>query len=147
MAHPQSGDTVKVHYTARLDDGRVFDSSKEREPLELTIGEGKPFPAFEDALTQMEPGEERTVKIPSDRAYGPHRPELVLAVDRTEFPSDIEPEVGQQLRVRHDQGQVSVVTVADVSDQQVTIDANHPLAGRDLTLDLELVEVGARRSR
>jgi peptidylprolyl isomerase len=147
MAHPRSGDTVKVHYTARLEDGRVLDSSKERDPMELTVGEGKPFPGFDDALTQMEPGEERTVTVPADRGYGPHRPELVLAVDRTEFPKDIEPEVGQQLQVRHEQGQVSVVTVADVSDTEVTIDANHPLAGRDLTLELQLVEVAKRRSK
>ena len=147
MAHPRSGDTVKVHYTARLDDGRVFDSSKERDPLELTIGEGKPFPGFDEAVTQMQPGEERTVTIPADRGYGPHRPELLVAVDRTEFPNDIQPQVGQQLQVRHEQGQVSVVTVADVSDEQVTLDANHPLAGRDLTLELQLVEVAPRVSR
>lgn len=146
MAHPRSGETVKVHYTARLEDGRVFDSSKERDPLELTIGEGKPFPGFDEALSQMEPGEQRTVTIPADRAYGPHRPELVLAVDRTEFPNHIQPQVGQQLQVRHEQGDVSVVRVADVSDEQVTLDANHPLAGRDLTLDLQLVEVGPRKS-
>jgi peptidylprolyl isomerase len=144
MAHPRSGDTVKVHYTARLDDGRVFDSSKERNPLELTIGAGKPFPGFDEALTEMEPGEARTVTIPADRAFGPHRPELMLAVDRSEFPDHIEPRVGQQLQVRQGQGEVAAVTVADVSDEQVTLDANHPLAGRDLTLELELVEVGPR---
>jgi peptidylprolyl isomerase len=147
MAHPRSGDTVKVHYTARLDDGRVFDSSKARDPLELTIGAGRPFPAVDEVLTQMEPGEERIVAIPSDSAYGPHRPDLVLAVDRTEFPNDIQPQVGQRLQLRHEQGEVSVVTVADVSDEQVTLDANHPLAGRDLMLELQLVEVGPRRSR
>jgi peptidylprolyl isomerase len=147
MAHPRSGDTVKVHYTARLDDGRILDSSKERQPMEVTIGEGKPFPGFDDALTQMELGEERTVTIPADRGYGPHRPELVLAVDRTKFPNDIQPHVGQQLQVRDEQGQVSVVTVADVSDKQVTLDANHPLAAHDLTLELQLVEVTGRRSK
>ena len=146
MSHLRSGDTVKVHYTARLDDGRVFDSSKERDPLQLTIGEGKPFPGFDEALTEMEPGEERTVTVPADRGFGPHRPELVLAVDRTKFPNHIQPQVGQQLQVRHEEGEVSVVTVADVSDEQVTLDANHPLAGRDLTLELQLVEVGPRRS-
>jgi peptidylprolyl isomerase len=145
MSHPRSGDTVKVHYTARLDDGRVFDSSKERDPLQLTIGEGKPFPGFDEAVTEMKPGEERTVTIPADRGFGPHRPELMLAVDRTEFPNHIQPHVGQQLQVRHE-GEVSVVTVADVSDEQVTLDANHPLAGRDLTLELQLVEVGPRGS-
>lgn len=146
MAHPRPGDTVKVHYTARLDDGRVFDSSKERNPLELTVGEGRPFPGLDEALTQMEAGEERTVTIPAARAYGPHRPELVLAVDRTELPEDMEPQVGQQLQVRHENGQVTAVRVADVSDEQVTIDANHPLAGHDLTLDLELVAIGPEKS-
>ena len=145
MAHPRPGDTVKVHYTARLGDGRVFDSSKERNPLELTVGEGTPFPGLDDALTQMEAGEERTVTIPAARAYGPYRSELVLAVDRTELPEDMEPQVGQHLQVQHENGQVTVVRVADVSDEQVMLDTNHPLAGQDLTLDLELVAVGPRR--
>jgi len=143
MAQPRAGDTVRVHYTGRLDDGRVFDSSKERAPLEVTLGEGRVISGFEDAIAQMEPGEERTVRIPADRAYGPHDPDLVLEVDRSELPPDIQPEVGQHLQVQHDDGQVTVVTVAAVSDEQVTIDANHPLAGHDLTFDLELVGVGS----
>ena len=146
MAHPRAGDTVKVHYTGRLHDGRVFDSSRERNPLELTVGESRLLPGFEEALTQMEPGEERTVTIPAERAYGPHRSELVLSVDRTELPEHIQPEVGQRLQVRQDDGEVTVLMVADVSDQQVTLDANHPLAGEDLTFELELMEVGPRRS-
>jgi len=142
MAHPRAGDTVKVHYTGRLDDGRVFDSSKQRGPLELTLGDGRVIPGFEEAIAAMEPGEERTVRIPADRAYGRHRSELVLAVDRSELPPDIEPQVGQHLQVQHDDGEVTVVRVAEVSDEQVTIDANHPLAGHDLTFELELVAVG-----
>lgn len=102
MTHPRTGDTVRVHYTGRLDDGRVFASSKAQEPLELTVGRGTLLPSVEETLTRMEPGEERTVTIPAERAYGPHQPELVLAVDRAEFPEDIEPEVGQKLRVRQD---------------------------------------------
>ena len=141
MAQPRAGDTVRVHYTGRLDDGRVFDSSRERDPLQLTLGEGRLIPGFEEALTQMEPGEERTVKVPVDRAYGPHRPDLVLSVDRSELPADIQPEVGQHLEVQHDDGDVTLVKIAEVSGGQVTLDANHPLAGHDLTFDLELVAI------
>lgn len=141
MAQPRAGDTVKVHYTGRLDDGRVFDSSRQRDPLQLTLGEGRVIPGFEEAIAQMEPGDERTVRIPADQAYGTHRPDLVLSVDRSELPPDIEPKVGQHLQVQHDDGDVTVVRIAEVSEQQVTIDANHPLAGHDLTFDLELVSV------
>jgi peptidylprolyl isomerase len=141
MPHPQSGDTVKVHYTGRFGDGRVFDSSKERGPMELTLGEGQVIPSFEEALTEMEPGEEKTVTIPAEQAYGPRRPDLMVSVDRTEFPKHIEPTVGQELQVRKNDAEVAVVRVAGVSDKEVTLDANHPLAGEDLTFDLELVEV------
>lgn len=145
MAHPRAGDTVKVHYTGRFGDGRVFDSSKQRGPMELTLGEGQAFPSFEEALIDMEPGEEKTVTIPAEQAYGPRRPDLMVSVDRTEFPKHIEPTVGQELQVRKDDGDVAVVTVADVSDKEVTLDVNHPLAGEDLTFDLELVEVLAEK--
>ena len=141
MAHPRSGDTVRVHYTGRLDDGRVFDSSKEREPLELTVGQGRVIPGVEEAVVQMEPGEEKTVMVPADRAFGPRLPELMLSVDRTDFPEHIQPTVGQKLQVRHHDGQMAEVRVAEVSDRQVTLDANHPLAGHDLTFDLKLVEI------
>jgi peptidylprolyl isomerase len=141
MAHPRSGDTVKVHYTGRLRDGRVFDSSKQRGPLELTVGKGEVIPKFEEALTTMEPGEERTVAIPAEQAYGPRRDDLIVSVDRAKFPEHIEPAVGQELQVRRDSGATAIVTVTEVSDEQVTLDTNHPLAGEDLTFDLELVEV------
>ena len=140
MTYPRSGDTVRVHYTGRLDDGRVFASSRAQEPLELTVGEGTLIPVVEETLTRMEPGEERTVTIPPERGYGPHQPELVIAVDRADFPDDIEPEVGQELQVQQGDAMI-VMRVAEVSDEQVTIDANHPLAGQNLTFDLELVEV------
>ena len=146
MTHPRSGDTVRVHYTGRLDDGRVFASSRAQGPLELKVGEGTLLPSVEETLTRMEPGEERTVTIPAERAYGPHEPELVLAVDRTEFPEDIEPEVGQELQVQQGDA-VLVMRVAEVSDEEVTIDANHPLAGQNLTFDLELVEIRGKRPR
>lgn len=146
MTRPRSGDTVMVHYTGRLDDGRVFASSRAHEPLELTVGEGTLNPSVEETLTRMEPGEERTVTIPAERAYGPHQPELMVAVDRAEFPEDIEPEVGQQLHVRQGDALI-VVRIAEVSDEEVTIDANHPLAGQNLTFDLELVEIRGQGPR
>jgi peptidylprolyl isomerase len=141
MAHPRSGDRVKVHYTGRLRDGRVFDSSTEREPLELTVGGGQVIPKFEQAVTEMKPGDERTVTIPADEAYGPRRPELMIALDREQLPQHIEPTVGQHLEVRREDGETAVVTVAEVSDAHITLDANHPLAGEDLTFDLKLVDV------
>lgn len=144
MANPRAGDTAKVHYTGRLGDGRVFDSSQERGPLELTVGAGQVIPKFEEAVTRMEPGDERTVTIPAEEAYGPRRADLLVAVDRAEFPEHIEPEVGQHLEVRKEDGETAVVTIAEVSDDRVTLDANHPLAGEDLTFDLRLVEVQPR---
>ena len=144
MAHPRPGDTVRVHYTGRLQDGRVFDSSRQRGPLELTVGQGQVIPMFEEALTAMEPGEERTVAIPAEQAFGPRRADLLVSVDRAQFPEHIEPAVGQELQVKREGGPTAIVTVAEVSDEQVTIDTNHPLAGEDLTFDLELVEVRAR---
>lgn len=140
MAQAKSGDLVKVHYTGRLDDGSVFDSSKGREPLEFTLGGGQVIPGFDEAVTGMNPGDEKTITIPSDQAYGPRRDEMTVVVDPSQFPDNIQPEVGQQLQMSQN-GQVAVVTVTDVSDEAVTLDANHPLAGRDLTFDLELVEI------
>lgn len=145
MAHPQSGDTVKVHYTGRFGDGRVFDTSKGQEPIELTVGDGRVIPGFEQAVSSMEPGEEKTVTIPANQAYGPHRPELLISIDREQFPEHIDPRVGQQLQVRRDDGEQAIVKVADVSATHVTLDANHPLAGEDLTFDLQLVEVRSRQ--
>jgi len=146
MTHPRPGDTVKVRYTGRLDDGRVFASSRAQGPLELTVGDGTLIPSVEETLTRMEPGEERTVTIPPEQAYGPHQPELVFALDRAEFPEDIEPEAGQELQVKQGDA-VIVMRIAEVSDEQVTIDANHPLAGQNLTFDLELVAVRGQEPR
>lgn len=140
MAQAKSGDTVRVHYTGRLDDGSVFDSSEGREPLEFVLGAQQVIPGFEEAVDGLSPGEERTVDIPADRAYGPRREEMVLTVDRDQFPDEIRPEVGQQLQMSQE-GQVAIVTVTGVSDREVTLDANHPLAGKDLTFDVQLVEI------
>jgi peptidylprolyl isomerase len=141
MAQAKDGDTVKVHYTGKLQDGTVFDTSEEREPLEFTIGNGQVIPGFETAVAGMEPNETKTASIPADKAYGPRREEMMLEVERTHFPDDLKPEVGQQLQMRRPDGQVFVVAVSDVSEESVTLDANHPLAGEDLTFEITLVEI------
>lgn len=141
MAKAKIGDKVKVHYTGKLEDGTVFDSSVEGEPLEFTIGSGEIIPGFEDEIIGMEEGEKKTFTIPSDKAYGPHREELMLKVARDEFPPDIEPFEGQNLQLRQPDGQVFYVVVIEVDEKTVTLDANHPLAGKDLTFDVELVEI------
>jgi peptidylprolyl isomerase len=139
------GDTLMVHFTGRLDDGRIFATSDEHEPVRITIGDHELMPTLEEALLEMQPGEVRTIKVPVERAYGPRRPELVLSLDRSDLPEDVPAEVGQQLQVRQDNGQTRVVTISDVDDEQVVIDANHPLAGENLTFDLRLVEIRAPR--
>ncbi|HEX2091826.1 MAG TPA: peptidylprolyl isomerase [Longimicrobiaceae bacterium] len=140
MAQAKAGDTVRVHYTGTLDGGEVFDSSRGREPLEFTLGAGQVIPGFDEAVAGMAPGEEKRVTIPSDEAYGPRRGDLVLVVDRGQFPEHLHPTVGQQYQMSQG-GREFVVTVADVSEDAVVLDANHPLAGEDLTFDLRLVEI------
>lgn len=141
MAQAQPGNTVKVHYTGKLDDGKVFDTSANRNPIEFTIGEGRVIPGFENGVVGMNIGEAKTITIPAEQAYGPHRDDMVIAVEKTHLPPDLEAEVGDQLQMRQADGQPVVVTVADIDDESITLDANHPLAGKDLTFDVELVEV------
>ncbi len=141
MTQAKNGDSVKVHYTGKLNDGTVFDSSEGREPLEFTLGEGQVIPGFESAVVGMNTGETKTTEIPSDEAYGPHHPEMVLVVPRSQFPPDIKPEVGDQLQLSQTNGESFVVSVTDVTPEAVTLDANHPLAGKDLTFDIKLVDV------
>jgi peptidylprolyl isomerase len=137
----KEGSTVKVHYTGKLDDGTVFDTSIERDPLEFTIGDGDVIPGFEQAVIGMTPGELKTVTIPAEEAYGPYDEELVIEVDRSKIPEDIEPEIGMQLQGTLESGAVIQYTVIAVSESTVTLDANHPLAGKDLTFDIELVDI------
>jgi peptidylprolyl isomerase len=141
MAEARNGDTVTVHYTGSLKDGSVFDSSREREPLSFTIGEGKIIPGFEKAVLGMKPGESAKAEIPPEEGYGPHREEMVLAVDREQLPESLEPDIGQQLQMQRPDGNAMVVTVAEVSSTTVTLDANHPLAGKELVFDIELLDV------
>ncbi|HYW35782.1 MAG TPA: peptidylprolyl isomerase [Balneolaceae bacterium] len=141
MAKAKNGDTVKVHYTGKLNDGSVFDSSQDREPLEFTLGEGQLIPGFEKAVEGMEVGDNTTVEIPSDEAYGERRDDLELEVAKNELPGDIDPEVGMQLQMKQQEsGQAIPVQITAVEDEKVKLDANHPLAGKDLTFDIELVE-------
>ena len=141
MSKVKTGDTVKVHYTGKLKDGTVFDSSATRDPLEVTLGEGQVIPGFEEALLGMAVGDSKTTEIPVDKAYGPHRPGLIVAVNRTQLPPDLQPEVGQELMVEQQGGSTLRVRVTEVNDEGITIDANHPLAGEDLTFEIELVEI------
>ena len=136
------GDTVQVHYTGKLTDGTVFDSSVEREPLEFTLGAGQVILGFEKAVLGMKVGEKKTVTIPVDEAYGPRRDEQIAELPREKLPSDMTPEVGQQLGIKQPDGRTAIVTITNVSDNNtVTIDANHPLAGKDLTFEIELVKI------
>jgi peptidylprolyl isomerase len=141
MSEAQKGNTVKVHYTGKLSDGTVFDTSVEREPLEFVLGEGKVIPGFESGVEGMKTGESKTITIPSDQAYGPRQEQLVAEVKKDQFPPDLNPQMGQQLQLQQENGQVVVVTVTDINENQVTLDANHPLAGKDLIFDVELVEI------
>ncbi|GAB4351874.1 MAG: peptidylprolyl isomerase [Gammaproteobacteria bacterium] len=140
MAQATSGDTVRVHYTGRLDDGTVFDSSQGRDPLEFTLGSGQVIPGFDEAVTGMEVGESSTITIDPENAYGPRHEEMVQKVARSDIPAEIDLTVGMQLQASGPGGEM-VVTVVELSDETVTLDANHPLAGKALTFDLELVEI------
>ena len=141
MPQAQQGDMVKVHYTGRLADGTTFDTSLQRAPLEFTLGEGDLIPGFEQAVLGMAPGESRTTTIPSDQAYGPHHPERVMDVERHHLPADLQPSIGQRLHMTRQDGSELAAVVTAVTEAQVTLDANHPLAGRDLIFDITLVEI------
>ncbi|MGM0506122.1 MAG: FKBP-type peptidyl-prolyl cis-trans isomerase [Bacteroidota bacterium] len=141
MSKVKEGDTVKVHYTGTLNDGSVFDSSEEREPLEFKLGEGQLIPGFEKAVTGMEKGDSVEVTIPSDEAYGETRDDLVISVPKSDMPDEIEPAVGMQLQVNQPDGQPIPVRVTAVEEENIQLDANHPLAGEDLTFKIDLIEI------
>ncbi|MEX0646408.1 MAG: peptidylprolyl isomerase [Balneolaceae bacterium] len=141
MPKVKDGDTVKVHYTGTLEDGAVFDTSEEREPLEFTLGQGQLIPGFEKAVIGMDEGESTTVEIPSEEAYGETREDLVITVPKDQLPEDVEPQIGMQLQVNQPDGQPIPVRITEVGDAELTLDANHPLAGKDLKFKIELVEV------
>jgi peptidylprolyl isomerase len=141
MAQAKSGDTVKVHYTGKLEDGTVFDTTTGRSPLEFTIGEGRLIPDFERAVIGMAPGESKSLQVASENAYGPHREEMVMTIARQDIPEGLNPQVNQTLQVQQSDNQPFVVTVTEVSEEGITLDANHPLAGKDLIFDIQLAEI------
>lgn len=141
MSQAKNGDTVRVHFTGKLDDGTVFGSTEENQPLEFTIGNEKVIPGFERAVEGMNIGESKTVTLDSDQAFGARRDELVLDINKSELPDHISPTVGQQLRMERSDGDQVDVRVTNVGPETVTLDANHPLAGENLTFDMKLVEI------
>jgi peptidylprolyl isomerase len=143
LAEAKTNDTVKIHYTGRLADGTVFDSSLEKEPLEFTIGQKMVIPGFEEGVVGMNPGETKTVSIASRDAYGPYLEDLTGTIKRAHIPPHIELQVGTVLQMQAPEGGVTLVMVKVLDDENVTLDANHPLAGKDLTFEINLLEIAS----
>ena len=141
MQQAQQGDKVKVHYHGTLRTGETFDSSQGREPLEFTIGSGQVIKGFDEGVTGMTVGEKKTVEIPVEDAYGEKSQDLIIEFPKTQFPADMNPEIGQQLMMSNGSGQSFPVTIKEIKEDSVLLDANHPLAGQDLIFNLELVEI------
>jgi peptidylprolyl isomerase len=141
MPQAKLGDKVKVHYTGKLEDGKIFDDSLKREPLEFKIGEKQLLEDFEQAVIGMKAGEWKTIKIPADRAYGQPRQEMFMALDRSQMPKGLDLSVGQQLQISQDDNVPLIATVNNISETKVILDANHPLAGKDLVFDITLQEI------
>lgn len=141
MQQVKSGDTVKVHYHGRLTTGETFDSSEGREPLEFQVGGGMVIKGFDDGVTGMVVGEKKTINIPVEEAYGPTQEEMLVEFPLNQFPPDLKPEVGMPLTMTTAQGHPVQVVIVELRPETVILDANHPLAGKDLIFDLELVEI------
>ncbi|KFB09581.1 FKBP-type peptidyl-prolyl cis-trans isomerase [Nitratireductor basaltis] len=143
MGQAKSGDTVRVHYTGRLEDGTQFDSSEGRDPLQFQVGGGQIIPGLEKQIEGMNEGDKATVTVPADEAYGPRDERQVQTVPRSAFPADLDLKMGASLQATTPEGRQIPLTVVGMSDDDVTVDANHPLAGHDLVFDVELVEIVA----
>ncbi len=141
MSQVKENDTVKVHYTGKLSNGQVFDSSLEREPLEITLGQGMLIPGFEKGIMTMELNEKKTINIPVAEAYGAVQDELLYEVKKDQLPQDMAPEVGMGLASKDENGKEIQFRIAEVKEEHIVVDANHPLAGHDLTFELELLEI------
>ena len=141
MQQVKSGDKIKVHYHGRLTNGETFDKTEGREPLEFEVGSGMVIKGFDDGVTGMAVGDKKTINIPFVEAYGPKNPDMIIDMPKDRFPKDMEIEVGMPLSMSDGQGQQFQVVVAEVQDEMVILDANHPLAGEDLIFDLELIEI------
>ncbi len=141
MSEAKAGDTVRIHYTGTLSDGSTFDSSAGRDPLEFTLGSGQVIPGFDKAVDGMTVGDQKTVEIPADDAYGQRDPNGMQSFPRDKVPDDIPLDIGTRLQLSTPSGQPVMVTVSEVTETEVILDANHPLAGQDLTFEIELVEI------
>ena len=141
MTQAKSGDTVRIHYTGTLEDGTQFDSSDGRDPLEFALGGGQVIPGFDSAVDGMAVGDNKSVTIPPEQAYGECHEQLVQQVQKSALPEDMEPAVGMQLQSQSPDGQVMNLVITEVADETITVDANHPLAGQTLTFAIELVEI------
>jgi peptidylprolyl isomerase len=141
MTTARHGDTVRLHYVGRLGDGTVFDSTREREPLRVKLGEGVTLLSLEEAVVGMSPGDTRTVRIPSRRAFGAHRRNMERVLRRDQLPPDTKVRRGQRLRLTLPDGRQTIITVTRVTRSEIMYDANHPLAGQDLTFEIELVAI------
>ncbi len=141
MTQAKRGDTVNVHYTGKLGDGTVFDTSRSRQPLQFTLGKGQVIAGFEQAVAGMNTGEAKTVTIPVADAYGPRREEMIITMERSKLPAGLDPKVGQRLELTQMDDQNILVTVTAVTDSMLTLDANHPLSGKELVFDIELVKI------
>ncbi|APY00950.1 FKBP-type peptidyl-prolyl cis-trans isomerase 2 [Lacinutrix venerupis] len=141
MSQVKANDTVKVHYTGKLKDGQVFDSSEGREPLEFTLGKGMLIPGFENAVIEMKVNDKKTVNIPVNEAYGEVNPDLFHNVEKAMLPAEVKPEVGLGLVSKDPQGNEHQFRIAEVNEDHIIVDGNHPLAGKELVFDLELVEI------
>lgn len=141
MSQVKKDDTVKIHYTGKLSDGQVFDSSLEREPIEFKVGEGKIIPGFENGIIDMKVNEKKSIEIPSNEAYGPVQDELFQEVPKSQLPDEIKPEVGMGLVSKMPDGSERQLRVAEVKDEAIVVDANHPLAGKDLNFEVEVMEI------
>ena len=142
MSNAKAGDTVKIHYTGTLDDGTQFDSSAGREPLQFQLGSGQVIPGFDKAVEGMAVGDQKSVNIPAENAYGHRNEQMIQEVPRSQLPPDLAPEEGMALQAQQPDGNVVSLTVTAVSEDAITVDANHPLAGKALNFDIELVEIG-----
>lgn len=141
MSQVKANDTVKVHYTGKLTNGQVFDSSLEREPLEFTLGQGMLIPGFENGILDMAVSEKKTIEIPAEEAYGDVKPELVQEVMKSDLPAEIEPTVGMGLVSKTPDGREIPLVVSEIKEESIMVDANHPLAGKDLIFDVEVIEI------
>jgi FKBP-type peptidyl-prolyl cis-trans isomerase 2 len=137
----QSGNTIKIHYHGRLSDGTTFDSSTGRSPLEFTVGSGQVIKGFDDGVQGMSVGDKKTIEIPFAHAYGPEDPSMIIEFPVEKLPEDMKPEIGMQLNMNNAEGQQFPVVITGITDENIVLNANHPLAGKDLIFDLELVEI------